>query len=145
MKSIHFQKVHGSMNFSDIHTKNVAKDLIEKHIAAMGCAFREGRSEAAVQLHSIRRMERQRKAEAKRQGGLPVGLLDLERMRRPRSHLDVQGPDVASGAIDSSLEARERQATRAHQEAVKCMMSRFHREEAWMRNQPSVRGTPRNS
>ena len=111
----------------------------------MGCVFREGRSEAAIQLHSLRRLERQRNAEARKQGGLPAGLLDLEKLRMPRSHLDIRCHNMTSSSIDVILESRERQATRVQQEAVRSVAARMQKEEAQTLKPPPVRGTLPNS
>lgn len=45
-QAIKYIKVHGSLNPADINTKNVSRELIDKHVAAMGCCFRDGRQQS---------------------------------------------------------------------------------------------------
>ena len=60
-----FHKVHGSLNPSDVQTKHVRRKLCERHMAEIGCRFAQGRTQTAVQLHSLRRSLRQLHAQAK--------------------------------------------------------------------------------
>ena len=62
-KVLRLAKVPGADNCSDILTKNISRELLEKHIGAMNGVFAGGRAEKAVQLHMIERRIRQAKAE----------------------------------------------------------------------------------
>ena len=43
-KEVYYQKLDGTRNTSDILTKVVEKDVIDKHMGALGLEFREGRN-----------------------------------------------------------------------------------------------------
>ena len=51
-KVIKFVKVKGTDNPTDLMTKHLAKDLIDRYMVQMGFVFREGRSDATAQLPS---------------------------------------------------------------------------------------------
>ena len=59
---MHLAKVAGSDNLSDILTKNVPREILERHIHGMGAEFQVGRADNAVHLHVIQRQLRQAKA-----------------------------------------------------------------------------------
>ena len=52
-------KVDGASNSSDLMTKHLTYGTIERHVKALQLEFRAGRSEAAAQLHHLRRKQRQ--------------------------------------------------------------------------------------
>ena len=62
-KVLKMHKVNGADNVSDILTKNVGRELLERHSSSMDMEFRDGRAEKAVQLHLLQRKVRQAKAE----------------------------------------------------------------------------------
>ena len=61
-KRMHLVKVAGSDNLSDILTKNVTREILERHIAGMGAEFKDGRADKAIHLHLLQRRLRQAKA-----------------------------------------------------------------------------------
>ena len=54
-------KVPGAENCSDLMTKNVSRELIERHVTIMNAKFMGGRTESAVQLHVVEKKIRQAK------------------------------------------------------------------------------------
>ena len=60
---LQMHKVNGTDNCSDILTKNVSREILERHCATMDMEYRDGRAEKAVQLHLVQRKVRQTKAE----------------------------------------------------------------------------------
>ena len=62
-KLLRLKKVNGSENCSDMMTKNVSREIIDRHSKAMSIEFRDGRAENAVHLHLVQRRIRQAKAE----------------------------------------------------------------------------------
>ena len=48
-----FKKVHGLANAGDLMTKNVSRDVMQKHIEAINCEWRAGRATIAAQLHAV--------------------------------------------------------------------------------------------
>ena len=48
-----FKKIHGLSNAGDMMTKNVPRQTMEKHVAAISCEWRSGRASIAAQLHSV--------------------------------------------------------------------------------------------
>ena len=46
--------MHGLANAGDLMTKNVPFEVIQKHLAAINCEWRDGRAQVAAQLHRIR-------------------------------------------------------------------------------------------
>ena len=44
------KKVHGFDNMSDVLTKNVPGHLLDKHTAAMGLSYSQGRAECGLAL-----------------------------------------------------------------------------------------------
>ena len=42
---VHYKKLEGSKNVSDILTKPVESEVLDRHMAAMGFEFRSGRNE----------------------------------------------------------------------------------------------------
>ena len=58
-------KVNGSKNTSDMMTKNLARELMERHVEGCGARFMEGRADMAVHLHLIMKEMRQLQAELK--------------------------------------------------------------------------------
>ena len=61
-KLLRLKKVNGSENCSDMMTKNVSRELIDRHSKVMSIEFRDGRAENAVHLHLVQRRIRQAKA-----------------------------------------------------------------------------------
>ena len=53
------KKADGTKNPADVQTKNVPREVCEKHIRVIGCTFREGRASSAAQLHSLRKQHMQ--------------------------------------------------------------------------------------
>ena len=74
--------VNGSLNTSDMMTKNVARELPERHPAGCGAEFLDGCAAKAVQLHLVQREVRQLQAEIKatieRRSSKPKVDCDLE-------------------------------------------------------------------
>lgn len=64
-KVLKMGKVSGTDNCSDILTKNVSREILERHASGMDMEYREGRAEKAVQLHLLQRKLRQARAEVK--------------------------------------------------------------------------------
>ena len=62
-KSVNLGKMPGANNPSDIITKNVARELLEKHMAGLGGVYAEGRAVKAVNLQHINRLIRQTQAD----------------------------------------------------------------------------------
>ena len=50
---VRFYKTPGSENVADLFTKNVSREVCEKHVRNLGCVFEQGRAECAAQLHAI--------------------------------------------------------------------------------------------
>ena len=70
-------KVPGADNRADIATKNVNREILERHIAGMSGDFASGRAEKAVQIHHLDRDIRQLKWELKKNASLTlVGNID---------------------------------------------------------------------
>ena len=46
-------KIDGAQNPADLMTKHLCSNMIEDHIRRLRLEFREGRAEAAAQLHSV--------------------------------------------------------------------------------------------
>ena len=55
-RAITVKKIDGSKNPSDLMTKHVNRELVDRHCAAIGCHFQEGRARKAAELHSMRRV-----------------------------------------------------------------------------------------
>ena len=71
-------KIHGSLNISDMLTKNVGREILERHIAGCSAQFMGGRATKAVHLHLIQRGIRQLRAEIKpHHGDLVLHMQDL--------------------------------------------------------------------
>ena len=64
-KKVKLGKIPGSDNPSDVMTKNVSRELLEKHLSGLSCMFSEGRADKAVNLHLLSKMIRQAEAELK--------------------------------------------------------------------------------
>ena len=58
-RALKMSKVDGTKNPSDVQTKHVSRESIEKRMSAISCEFRDGRASSAAQLHSLRRTLRQ--------------------------------------------------------------------------------------
>ena len=54
-KLIEFSKVPGTRNPADVQTKNVPREVRERHMEFLKCTYREGRAGSTAQLHHIRR------------------------------------------------------------------------------------------
>ena len=59
-------KVAGSINNADAMTKNVPREILERHMQAMSGVYVEGRAEKAVQLHCLDREIRQLRFELRK-------------------------------------------------------------------------------
>lgn len=64
-RRIQLGKVNGSDNISDIATKNVPREILERHIQSMCGEFRDGRAGKTVQLQCVSKRVRQLKCEIK--------------------------------------------------------------------------------
>ena len=64
-KIVPLEKIPGSNNTADLMTKHLINAVILKHLANLYLEHREGRAGATARLHSIRRKQRQTKAEDK--------------------------------------------------------------------------------
>ena len=58
-RALQISKVDGSKNPADVQTRHVSREISERHMAAIGCEFREGRASAAAQLHSVKKQAKQ--------------------------------------------------------------------------------------
>ena len=58
-------KIPGAENPSDVMTKNVSRELLERHLNGLSCMFSDGRADKAVNLHSVSKSIRQAEAEIK--------------------------------------------------------------------------------
>ena len=58
-KVLSMNKVPGSSNCADAMTKNVSREVLERHIEGMSGFFLDGRAEKAVQIHNLARYVRQ--------------------------------------------------------------------------------------
>ena len=56
-KEVFFNKLEGTRNTSDILTKVVEKDVIDKHMGALGLEFREGRNSMTPAYTKLREEE----------------------------------------------------------------------------------------
>ena len=66
-ETIEFRKIHGLKNAADLLTKNVPKDVMVKHVDALGLEWRIGRSTIAAQLHAVEEGRKpRRKQESKK-------------------------------------------------------------------------------
>ena len=64
-KVLSLEKVPGSENRADTMTKNVTREILERHIEGMGGVFASGRAKKAVQIHQLERCIRQRQWDLK--------------------------------------------------------------------------------
>ena len=62
---IKLSKIDGAKNTSDLLTKNVNREILERHIEGCGARFLEGRAENAVHLHLIEKDIKKLTAELK--------------------------------------------------------------------------------
>ena len=63
--SIAFAKVKGTENPSDLFTKYLSREMIDKHLKVMQAEKSEGRSSKAAQLHQLQKKVRQLKAQVR--------------------------------------------------------------------------------
>ena len=64
-KQLSLNKIPGADNVSDLMTKNVSREILERHVKGLSGTFTDGRAQKAVQLHVIQRQVRQLKADAR--------------------------------------------------------------------------------
>ena len=107
-QAIEYIKVHGSLNPADINTKNVSRELIDKHVAAMCCCFGDGRAAIAVQLHDVRRRQRQSKAEQRRLRHTACSMKALEGMVRCGLAREATPGDMTEAWVDRLISVMER-------------------------------------
>ena len=114
-KAIRMAKVDGSKNPADMLTKCLPRDLSERHVKAINCAFQEGRAETAAQLHSLRRRERQLKHELREQAnfdrpassrGKPVAMTGIDIMIR---HLTARHQSEVARELSKVMAVTRRQ------------------------------------
>ena len=96
-RALQMRKVDGSRNAADVQTKHVPREVAGKHMVSISCEFREGRSAAAANLHSIRMQIRQLRHE----------LVKLEQKRAITRSLRSS---LQRGEQDVDLLIRENQA-----------------------------------
>ena len=60
-QTIEFRKMHDLKNAADLLTNNVPKEVMVKHVDALGLEWRTGRSTIAAQLHAVAEGRKPRK------------------------------------------------------------------------------------
>ena len=67
-KQIGYGKIKGAENPADLFTKHLNKDTVEKHMDTLGMEYKEGQSEAAIDLGLLKEAEGKAEALAKSEG-----------------------------------------------------------------------------